>query len=236
MDQETKSKWVRGLVVGAIVMGAGLFFFVPFWSTFGPAIRHSIDNPETTVESRADIDGLPAHVDRLAAPTLNDSDLEYLAQRVSVTELDLGDNSNITDDGMRHVADIQRLEHLSLIRTEVTDKGMRHLRRLRLTYIALWHTQVGDMSLGYIAEMETMKQLQLKDCKNITDNGVAKLSKLEHLWMVNLGGCVQITDKSVNTLSKMPSVSFIQVFDCPKVTDAAISRFENAQPGRTVHR
>ncbi|MEZ5992038.1 MAG: hypothetical protein R3E76_06775 [Planctomycetota bacterium] len=236
MDNETRSNWRRGLVIGAIVMGVGLFFFVPFWSTFGPAIRYSIDNPETTVESRADIDALPDHVERLAAPTLDDSDLEYLAQRVSVTELDLGDNPNVSDDGMRHVATIKRLEHLSLIRTNVSDKGIRHLRKVPLTYIALWHTKIGDKSLGYIAEPGTMKQLQIKGCRNITDKGVAKLSRLEHLWMVNLCECTQITDKSVDTLSKMPSVNFIQVFDCPHVTDAAIDRFENAQPGRTVHR
>jgi hypothetical protein len=226
----------RVAVVAAIGLGLVLLVIWPLWRIFGPAIEHSIENPVTTVESRDDIENLPSHVDRLSAPSLSDSDLEYLSSRVSVRELDLGDNPNITDEGLRHVARIQGIEHLSLIRTGISDKGIRHLRKLPLIYIALWHTQTGDEGLGYIAEMAPMKQLQLKDCQRVTDKGVLKLKKLNHLWMVNLSGCNRITDRSVEALSDMPSVNFIQVFDCPNVSDDAVDQFLGAQQGRTLHR
>lgn len=236
MTPEARDNLFRTAKIAVIVMAIGSVFLIPFWWTFGPAIQHSIEHPETTVESRSDIDRLPSHVERLAGPTLSDEDLEYLAQRVAVTELDLGDNSIVTDEGMRHVARIRGLNHLSLYRTNVTDAGIRHLRKTPLEYINLWETQIGDKSLGYIAEMGSMKQLQIKNCSRVTDAGVAKLAPLEDLWMVNLSGCTRITDKSIHTLTDMPSVSFIQVFDCPKLTDGAIDEFLAAFPNREVHR
>jgi len=236
MTPEARENSIRALKIAVIVMAIGSVFLIPFLWIFGPAIQHSIEHPETTVESRSDIDRLPSHVERLAGPTLSDEDLEYLAQRVAVTELDLGDNSIVTDEGMRHVATIRGLNHLSLYRTNVTDAGIRHLRKTPLEYINLWETQIGDKSLGYIAEMGPMKQLQIKNCNGVTHAGVARLAPLEHLWMVNLSGCTRITDKSIRTLTEMPSVEFIQVFDCPKVTNAAIDEFLAAVPNREVHR
>lgn len=233
MDADRKR---RIAVIAGTVLVALLLVGWPIWRIFGPAIKHSIENPETTVESRADIDALPSHVDRLAAPTLADDDLEYLASRVSVRELDLADNSNLTDDGLRHVAKLRGLERLSLIGTGVTDKGIRHLRKLPLTYIALSETGVGDDALAYVGEMSPMKQLQIRNCRRVTDKGVLKLKKLNQLWIVNLSGCNQITDRSVRALSDMPSVNFIQVFDCPNVSGAAVDEFLGAQSGRTVHR
>lgn len=223
-------------VIVAIAVGVVLLVVWPFWQIFGPAIEHSIKNPETTVESRADIDTLPPQVDRLAAPALSDSDLEYLASRVSVRELDLADNPNVTDDGLRHVAKLKGLEDLSLIGTGVTDKGIRHLRKLPLTYLALSETGVGDEALGYVGELTQMEQLHLRNCRRVTDIGVSKLVKLKQLWMLNLSGCSKITDRSVRALSGMPSVNFIQVFDCPNVSDGTVDEFLSAQQGRTLHR
>lgn len=236
MTPEARDNLIRTVKIAAVVMGIGGVFLIPFLWTFGPAIQHSIEHPETTVESRSDIDELPSHVERLAGPTLSDEDLEYLSQRTSVNELDLGDNSFVTDEGMRHVAKIKGLQKLYLNRTNITDAGIRQLRKTPLTYINLWETQIGDKSLGYIAEMGSMKQLQIKNCSRVTDAGVAKLAPLGDLWMVNLSGCSRITDKSIHTLTHMPSVSFIQVFGCPKITDTAIDDFLAAAADREVHR
>jgi hypothetical protein len=207
-----------------------------FDEIFGAAIRHEQENPTTYVMTSAEIDSLPDFVNRLNAPTLTDADLARLADRVAVNELDLGDNPNVTDDGMRHVARIAGLHHLSLYSTAVTDAGIRHLRGLPLTYINLWHTSIGDESLGYIAEMKPMKQVQIKDCQAVTDAGVAKLVALENLQIVNLGECRRITDESVRLLSGIPSVEFIQVFRCPNISQQAINEFLSVHPDRTVHR
>jgi hypothetical protein len=206
-----------------------------FDNLFGPAIRHEQENPLTRIMTAAEIDSLPAIVNRLEAPALTDADLARLAERVSVRSLNLGENPYITDDGMRHVAAIKGLESLYLGRTAVTDAGIRHLRGLSLTYINLWHTAIGDEALGYIAEMQTIQQLQIKDCPAVTDAGVARLAGLEHLWMVNLSYCSQITDDSIRTLSAMPKVEFIQILNCPNVSPRAISEFKDARPGRTIH-
>lgn len=235
-EQQPASRLKKLMPIAIPVVIFLVVFIWPLWSIFGTSVMHNIENPETTVHSRSDIDELPPQVNRLAAPTLNDNDLEYLASKVSVTELNLGDNRNFTDVGLKHVAKLKGLEHLSMDRTNVTDAGIKHLRKVPLVYINLWHTRIGDRSLGYVAEMGTMKQLQIKGCSAVTDKGVAKLSSLNQLWMVNLSGCNKITDKSVKTLSDMPSVNFIQVFDCPKVSDAAVNDFLSAQPNRTLHR
>jgi len=201
-----------------------------FWSVFGPAIQYSWEHPSVEVKDAKDIRELPPYVERVESTTLADGDLAELANRSSIKNLNLGHNPNITDAGLVHVARIKGLEELNLIETSVTDKGVRSLRKVPLTYLALWHTQISDTSLGYIAEMEPMKQLQLKGCLRITDTGVAKLGKLRNLWMLNLMGCSGITNKSLKALAACPRLSLLQINDCAGISDAGIAEFKKSRP------
>ncbi|MBK9974354.1 MAG: hypothetical protein IPP14_06240 [Planctomycetes bacterium] len=226
-----------GLRLGLVALIVGLIVLVPLisaWDLFGPAIHHELDHPSTVVRSRAEIDSLPPYVDRIAAPELTDDDIAYLVAKTSCSELDLGDNTHVTDAAVKHASRMDGLTDLSLIGTAVTDEGIKHLRTTKLTYLAVWHTAVGDRGLGYISEIRTMKQLQCKDCQSITDSGVAKLVNLPDLRVLNLGQCRRVTDKSLAVLAEMPALQLIQVYETG-VTDKGIKRYQTQRPQSEVH-
>ncbi len=227
----------RGLRLALLILIVGLLVLVPLvsaWDLFAPAIQHELEQPTTEVHSRAEIDKLPPHVDRIAAPELSDDDIAYLVEKVKCSDLDLSDNRHVTDAALRHASGIDGLTHLSLSRTAVTDEGIKHLRKTKLSYLAVWHTAVGDRGLGYISEIRTMKQLQCKDCQSITDAGVAKLVTLPDLWMLNLGQCRGVTDKSLSVLAEMPTLRFLQVYETG-VTDKGVESYQTQRPQNEIH-
>jgi Leucine Rich repeat len=217
-------------LIGVAILLPLVSVFALFWSIFGPAIKYSWDHPSREVNNSKDIDDLPDHVERVASSTIGDADLALLANRVSVKMLDLSENPNFTDAGLAHIARIRGLEELTLIRTKVTDKGMKHLRNSQLTYLGLWHTGITDQSLFYIAGMHSLKQLHLKDCDRISDVGLAKLRKLENLWMLNLSECNGITDAGLIFLADCPRLGFLLIRNCPGVTAAGVEEFRRINP------
>ncbi len=224
------------LVLGGSVLLALVLASAMFWSVFGPAIQYSWEHPKTEVRDSKDIANLPEYVERIESRTMSDADLEKLAARVSVKELDLNDNITVTDAGLAHISKIQRLEELFLDDTNITDKGVKFLRSTKLTQLNLWNTQVSDVSLNYISEIKSMTQLHLKGCSRVTDSGVAKLAKLQNLWMLNLTNCRGITNASLVALAKCPSLRYLQVFDCPNITANGVKDFQKQLPGCEVDR
>jgi hypothetical protein len=91
-------------------------------------------------------------VDRMPNST-TDADLGELCELRSLVNLSLTD-TRVTDNGLRTVADLRGLKILSLSGTAVSDKGLRHLE-----------------------SSSTLQNLDLTDCPNITDEGVARLKK-----------------------------------------------------------
>jgi hypothetical protein len=85
--------------------------------------------------------------------TSTDTDLGDLCELRRLTGLGLG-GTQITDKGLRTVGSLRWLERLSLTATTVTDEGIRHLE-----------------------SMSNLRELHLRQCPNITDEGVARLQK-----------------------------------------------------------
>jgi hypothetical protein len=55
------------------------------------------------------------------------------------------DNTQITDEGLRHLIVLKNLASLSLNNAQVTDEGLRHLIGLKdLAHLKLKNTQVTD--------------------------------------------------------------------------------------------
>lgn len=223
-------------IAGGFVLLALVLVFAMFWSVFGPAIQYSWEHPKTEVKDSKDIANLPEYVERIESKTMSDADLEKLAARVSVKELDLSYNANVTDAGVAHIAKIQQLELVYLSDTNVSDKGLKFLRAAKLTQLNLWNTQVSDAGLTYISEIKSMTQLHLKGCSRVTDSGVAKLAKLQNLWMLNLTNCRGITDASLVALAKCTSLRYLQVFGCPNITANGVNELQRQLPGCEVDR
>lgn len=64
---------------------------------------------------------------------------------------------------------------LSLNCTDISDDGLRHLKRIRnLEHLRLNVTKVSDEGLGHLTTIRTLKKIELERT-NVTDKGIAEL-------------------------------------------------------------
>ncbi|XP_028288759.1 uncharacterized protein LOC114453194 [Parambassis ranga] len=144
---------------------------------------------------------------------VTDIGLLFLCRLSLLSELDLTDYTQITDQGVGHLATMTRVKKLSLSNTQVTDAGLPSLRGLHelqelcldrtavtsrgvaglitglphLQVLGLASTQVGDTVVRRgLVHCNQLVKLNLK-CTRITDHGL-KFLKHMHLAQVNLDG------------------------------------------------
>jgi internalin A len=91
--------------------------------------------------------------------------------------------SGITDKGMIHLRNLTELRSLSLWNTQVTDVGAAHLAGLtKLEALRLSLTQVGDRGLIHLRRLSKLRSLELGDDRGpITDAGLAMLADMNEL-------------------------------------------------------
>jgi internalin A len=83
--------------------------------------------------------------------------------------------TEITDDGLRHVAVFKTLVNLNLARTKVTDAGIENLKGLTtLDRLSLQDTEITDAGLGHLKSLESLRLLFLDKTK-VTHAGVKDL-------------------------------------------------------------
>jgi hypothetical protein len=114
---------------------------------------------------------------------ISDVGLSRLAQLdlPTLTWLDLASCQNVTDVGLKHVAEIESLERLALNACQgITDEGLRHL-----------------------ATMDHLQLLDLRGCQGISDIGLEELAVMTNLRWLRLGGCENVSEEAVGKLQRV---------------------------------
>ena len=101
-----------------------------------------------------------------------------------LTEADLAEvkflylsNTQITDAGLKEVAQLQQLAGLYLRNTQITDAGLKEVAKLqKLDFIDLSETQITDEGLTELAKLQQLEKLGLEGTQ-VTDTGVTELKK-----------------------------------------------------------
>ncbi|KAG7231193.1 hypothetical protein INR49_012024 [Caranx melampygus] len=166
--------------------------------------------------------------------SVNDSGLSFLSDLTLLSELDLTDYTQVTDQGVKQLSNMLRLKKLSLSNTQVTDAGLPSLRGLQelqelcldrtavtsrgvadlivclphLQVLGLASTQVGDTVVrrGLIRCNQLVK-LNLSRTR-ITDHGL-KFLKHMHLGQVNLDG-TGVSLMGIASLISLTNISSIR--------------------------
>ncbi len=140
----------------------------------------------------------------------SDADLAIIGPALpGATSIDLG-CTDITDDGLAHLAAMPQLYDVSLANTQVTDQGVVHLQ-----------------------VFPNLFSLDLANT-HITDDGLAQLPKVGQLWRINLAG-TSITDDGLKHLHALPNLGWIDVTDT-QVTDDGVAALREKFPKVVVHR
>jgi hypothetical protein len=71
---------------------------------------------------------------------------------------------------------------------DTTDIATEHIAGLALKYYYAGLTQITDRSLAILGRMRSLEQVDLYECKGVTDAGLPFLASLPHLREVHLDG------------------------------------------------
>lgn len=139
-----------------------------------PATSSTTLEPSFVVQARAVADGKSTQI-RLDRSPVNDDDLRTLAGLEDKLERLNLSRTDISDEGLRRIAQMQRLEQLRLDSHRITDQGLAELAALKqLRFLHLLHAPIGDAGLAHLHALKQLESLYLDGTK-VTDDGLARL-------------------------------------------------------------
>ncbi len=171
------------------------------------------------VETKDDVQDLPATEPSIRARGMADSDIPSLARFRELRILDFSGGravkeANITDEGLERLAKLD----------------LPHLETLTLG----WCDKITDAGLAQVGQMQTITWLGLPACPQITDAGLPKLATARNLTGLDLRGCPSITDDGIQQLAAKANWKEIYLGGCPKVTAAGVARLQAALPNARI--
>lgn len=111
---------------------------------------------------------------RVKMKGIADEDMVGLVRELQGVEtlrfLDLAENRNVTNDGLKYLRGLTQLTGLNLSSCTITSAGVEHLRQL---------THLEHLNLSY--------------CNKLTDPALKTLEAMRNLVFVDLQGCLSIT-------------------------------------------
>jgi len=113
----------------------------------------------------------------LSEKELTNNSIETLLQiKKQLIWLNLTD-SNVSDDNLKKIAELERLMKLNLSKTKISDKGLSYLEKLeKLESLNLFRTKVSNELINVIPKFPNLKRLYLSE-SNATEGIVSQLKK-----------------------------------------------------------
>jgi hypothetical protein len=119
----------------------------------------------------------------LTGDLASDDSLVYLRGLDSLEELQLLDHQGLTDRGLARVAGLKSLEVLNIDPPKagwpaISDEGLRHLEALkRLERLIVGGAHLTDRGGGRLKVLPRLKELDIEGCSGVTDEGVRSLQE-----------------------------------------------------------
>jgi Leucine-rich repeat (LRR) protein len=155
---------------------------------------------------------------------VTDSGLRHLAKLTNLEELALSGES-MGDAGMVYIKDLPRLEYLFIRGSHFGDNGMVQIKDMKSLKMLTFHEGVGyisDAGLICISDIPNLNVLCLHGMRNITDEGIARLTKMRSLKKLEIGSS-QVTDKGLLYLSRIKTLERLDLPQQQKgITDIGV--------------
>ena len=115
-------------------------------------------------------------------------------------------SQNVSDEGLRCLGSLPKLEWLELNDTQLTDAGLAHIEPLTgLKFLHIRNCAVGDNGLSHLNGLVTLEQIIL-DGTQVTDEGLVHLAPLKQLKYISLQG-TRVTSRGIDELQEqLPNV------------------------------
>ena len=181
---------------------------LPLYRIEGPDrtlhVRHSLEDREWDEILSVMADQKIASLD--AGGQLTDSVLARLGQLPHISQLNFGGTKRVTDDGLAHLARLQRLQELDLSDYpggQITDRGLavlRHLPELRRLQMC-WQSAITDAGVANLKFCEKLESVDLLGT-HTGDGVIAALAGKGALRRLKTGR--RVTDAALPLLHQLP--------------------------------
>jgi hypothetical protein len=94
---------------------------------------------------------------------LTDDGLRHLADLTELRFLDLNWTAGITGSGFKHLGGLKNFSELHAHTTQVDDAAMEHLVGLPLVKLSLIRTKITDAGLPHLKQMKALRELWLQE-------------------------------------------------------------------------
>lgn len=147
--------------------------------------------------------------------TINDTTVEMIVKSFpNLAELDLSSNTNMTSGALKIVAELSKLQRLTLVQNRFNDISAQRLSKLQeLRALDLrGNMEAGDMALEVVADLPKLVGLKHRSTA-VTDSGLEYLSRNQSLDSLLMQDFV-ITDQSGPHLAKLGKLTQLEIFRC----------------------
>jgi hypothetical protein len=138
-------------------------------------------------------------------------------------------HSNVSDDGVKYLAQLPELEGVSMkSTTEITDAAIPYISKLpKLTDLKLGSTNITDQGLRALSPDLKLEILELQSVK-VTSHGVEALKNIPSLRIVALSR-TDVDDRVLDVLGGLPNIQVLQLVRT-HVTAEGVQRFREVHP------
>jgi len=163
-------------------------------------------------------DSPPGRVVKVAVPpgAMEDALLKRVSRFAELRELTydrrvIPGRVSVTDNGVRLLSSLGKLETIDLSWTEVTDKGLEGLPEMKsLKRVYLNGDHITDQGLVHLARCESLESLSL-DQTRVTAAGLAHLQRLRQLRRLSIAYNLAVTNEAIGVLRKFPMLESLNV-------------------------
>jgi internalin A len=138
------------------------------------------------------------------------------------------DGPSFTDASLKALPHLDKIEVLTLANTAVTDEGCRELLRARsLVEIAIISDEITDDTLAVLAQLPSLRSLQIHHGPKIGDEGLEHLrgcTGLRELYLMETA----ITDRGLLAIQNLPQVWSL-ILDGTAVSDEGVAALAEMQ-------
>jgi len=155
-------------------------------------------NKDLPEASLARLAALPNFQQLLLEDTeIADSAIPYICKIKTLKEIDLA-GTKVTLAGLKQLSKLPNLEHLKFRGANVTPEWIPALAKFpKLIKLSLTKSDIDDASLALMPRlMPKLENLDMEDCKKVTDRGLASVAKIDRMFWVRVKGTA-VTPKGV---------------------------------------
>lgn len=121
------------------------------------------------------------------------------------------DDNPIDDDALIEINKLIGLRELRLSQTRISGNGLRHLTALKnLSILSLGNSNITSDSLRYLSQLKSLKDLDLKQNRMVTDEGLEHLTKIPGLSTIDLTR-TGVRGSGLLHLAKLPNLKTLVI-------------------------